>query len=107
MRILRGVWKLANYVLVHGGRCGGNSGAQWDKIVILLENRGHKAFAPTLSAAQTSSLEQHISEICAVIENEHLDAVILAGHSYASFVITGVADKLPGKIKHMVYVDSS
>jgi len=98
---------LANYVLVHGGHGGGNSGSVWDKVVALLQNRGQKAFAPTLSASDTCSLEDHISEVCALIENGQLRDVMLVGHSYASFVITGVADKLPGRIKHLVYVDSS
>jgi len=98
---------MANYVLVHGGHGGGNSGSVWDKVVPLLENRGHKVFAPTLSASGTSSLGDHISEVCRLIEDVKLDGVILVGHSYASFVITGVADRIPGKIKHLVYVDSS
>jgi len=98
---------MANYVLVHGGHGGGNSGSVWDEVVPLLENRGHKVFAPTLSASGTSSLGDHISEVCRLIENGKLDGVILVGHSYASFVITGVADRIPGKIKHLVYVDSS
>ncbi len=98
---------MANYVLVHGGHCGGNSGSQWDKVVPLLENKGHRVFIPTLSAADTSSLDEHISQACRLIEEEKLDGVILVGHSYASFVITGVADRIAGKIKHLVYVDSS
>jgi len=98
---------MANYVLVHGGHGGGNSGSVWDKVVPLLENRGHKFFTPTLSASGTSSLGNHVSEVCRLIEDGNLDGVILVGHSYASFVITGVADRIAAKIKHLVYVDSS
>jgi len=98
---------MANYVLVHGGHGGGNSGSVWDKVVSLLEKQGHAAFAPTLSASGTSCLGDHISEVCLLLEDKQLTNVILVGHSYASFVITGVSDRLPGRIKHLVYVDSS
>jgi len=63
---------LANYVLVHGGHGGGNSGLVWDPMAGLLKNWGHKVFAPTLVASGTSSLEDHISEVCIVIEDERL-----------------------------------
>ncbi|HEY4223803.1 MAG TPA: alpha/beta hydrolase, partial [Myxococcota bacterium] len=32
--------------------------------------------------------------------------VVLVGHSYAAFVITGVADRAPDKIGHLVYFDT-
>jgi pimeloyl-ACP methyl ester carboxylesterase len=32
--------------------------------------------------------------------------VILVGHSYGGFVITGVADRVPGRIRHLVYLDT-
>ncbi len=44
---------------------------------------------------------------CELLEAEGLNEVILAGHSYASFIITGVADRMPERIKRLVYIDSS
>jgi pimeloyl-ACP methyl ester carboxylesterase len=93
---------MADYVLVHGGQ---RDGSLWDKVVPLLEARGHRIFAPSLSKPDNSSLSEHISEVCGLIEDEGLGGVILAGHSYASMVITGVADKMAERIDHLIYID--
>jgi len=93
---------MADYVLVHGGK---RDGSLWDKVVPLLEARGHRVYAPSLSKPENSTLGEHISEVCRLIEDENLNGIILVGHSYASLVITGVADRMPGKIEHLIYVD--
>ena len=38
---------------------------------------------------------------------ERSQDVILAGHSYAGTVVTGVADRIPDRIHQLVYVDSA
>ncbi|MDQ3227490.1 MAG: alpha/beta hydrolase, partial [Chloroflexota bacterium] len=40
-----------------------------------------------------------------VLEYEDLHDVVLVGHSYATMVITGVADRVPERIAHLVYLD--
>lgn len=40
-----------------------------------------------------------------VFEYEDLDEVILVGHSYGGMVIGGVADKVPKRIKRLLYLD--
>lgn len=95
---------MANYVLVHGGMV---TGAVWDKVVPLLQKAGHKVFIPTLSPPQNSSLNNHILEVCNLIERESLNKVILAGHSAGEIVITGVADRLSGKIERLIYLDTA
>jgi pimeloyl-ACP methyl ester carboxylesterase len=95
---------MANYVLVHGGMV---TGAVWDKVARLLKKSGHMVFAPTLSPPQNSSLEGHIREVCSLIEKESMDNVVLAGHSAGGLVITGVADRMPGRIKRLVYLDTA
>src|SRR5713101_5773150 len=37
---------------------------------------------------------------------EDLHDIILVGHSYGGMVITGVADRIPDRIKRLVYVDA-
>ena len=49
----------------------------------------------------------HITDVVTVITWNDLDDVILAGHSYAGSVITGVADRVPKRIAQLVYVDSA
>jgi len=40
------------------------------------------------------------------IEFEKLNDVVLIGHSYGGMVITGVAERIPQRIRHVVYVDA-
>ena len=52
------------------------------------------------------TLETHIRDVCGCIEAEELQDVILCGHSYGGMVITGVADRMAGRIKALVYLDA-
>lgn len=102
---------MANYVLVHGGWFGGWC---WDRVVPLLQAAGHSVYTPTLSGMgdQAASLtpdiglDTHIQDVVDLIEINDLQQVILVGHSYAGMVITGVADRIPGRIAHLVYLDA-
>ena len=51
------------------------------------------------------SLDTHIQDIIQVFEYENLSEVILLGHSYGGFVVGGIAEKIPERIKHLVYLD--
>jgi pimeloyl-ACP methyl ester carboxylesterase len=114
---------MPTYVLVHGGTMstetwnrlsgrnryppGGHLGAgYWDGTAAYLAEHGHRVFTPALGDERSSSLSDHIAQVCGVITGNGLADVILVGHSYGGFVITGVADRLPGKIRHLVYLDS-
>jgi len=95
---------VANYVLIHGGH---KDGSVWDKVVPLLEERGHRVFAPSLPDPATSTLSEFINQVSGLIQGESLERVVLVGHSSGSLVITGVADKMPERISRLIYVDSS
>jgi pimeloyl-ACP methyl ester carboxylesterase len=41
------------------------------------------------------TLDTHIDEVIALIDRERLTNVVLVGHSYAGFVVTGVCDPRP------------
>ncbi len=51
-------------------------------------------------------LETHIQDILGVIEYEDLRDFILLGHSYGGMVVTGVADRVPQHVRHLVYLDA-
>lgn len=51
---------MSNYVLVRGGS--DRNGEDWSKIKGLLEACRHKVFCPSLSAAEHSSLTNHVLE---------------------------------------------
>jgi len=71
-------------------------------------------FTPTLSglgervnrAARDIDLETHIQDVVNVLEYEDLRGVVLVGHSYAGIVAKGVADRVPGRLTRVVYLDA-
>jgi pimeloyl-ACP methyl ester carboxylesterase len=102
---------MANYVLVHGAWHGGWC---YRDTAAALRQRGHRVLTPTHTGVgqrahlsqENITLETHIRDIVGCIEAEELDDVILLGHSYGGMVITGVADRLPGRIRTLVYLDA-
>lgn len=92
------------YLFVPGGK---RKEDDWDDVRAVLESHGQRTDAITLSDPEHSSLSNHIYEVCGMINNANINDVWLAGHSYASFVITGVANAIPEKIARLIYIDSA
>ncbi len=98
-------------VAVHGAWAGG---WHFKKIAPLLEAQGWKVYRPSLSglgehcntARPDIGLATHIDDIVNLILFEDLHDVILLGHSYGGMVITGVADRIPERIRRLVYLDA-
>jgi pimeloyl-ACP methyl ester carboxylesterase len=98
-------------VLVHGAWGGG---WDWKHVDQLLTADGHKVYRPTLTgqgershlAGTNIDLDTHIQDIVNVILWEDLHDVVLMGHSYGGMVITGVADRVPDRIRRLVYLDA-
>lgn len=101
---------MADFVLVHGSCHGGWC---WKKVTPLLTKNGNRVYTPTLTGLGERShlvsrdigLDTHILDIIQVLEYEDLNEVVLVGHSYGGLVIGGVADKVPRRIGHLVYLD--
>jgi pimeloyl-ACP methyl ester carboxylesterase len=99
------------YVLIHpawfGGWC-------WKKLTPLLRAQGHEVFTPTLTglgerahlARPEVGLEVHVRDVTNLIEYEDLRNVILVGNSSGGMVMTGVADQMPERIAHLVFLDA-
>ena len=102
---------MATFVLVHGSCHGGWC---WKKVTPLLRKYGHDVYTPTLTGLGERShlvsrnirLDTHILDIIQVLEYEDLSEVTLVGHSYGGLVIGGVAEAIPERIKHLVYLDA-
>ena len=99
------------YVLVHGAYGGGWI---WRDVAEGLRRQGHRVFTPTQTGlgershlmSRQITVETHIQDVAAVIETNELRDVILVGHSYGGMAVTGVADRMTDRIRHVVYLDA-
>jgi pimeloyl-ACP methyl ester carboxylesterase len=102
---------MANFVLVHGAWHGAWC---WRRVVDALHAQGHRAVPVTLTGvgervhlmSSLITLETHIADVANTIEAGELQDVVLAVHSYAGMLGTAVADRMPQRLKHLVYVDA-
>lgn len=100
-----------HFVIVHGAWGGG---WDWRGIDSILTRDGHTVDRVTLTglgdrvhlASADIGLDTHITDVVNSIEFEKLNDVVLIGHSYGGMVITGVAERIPQRIRHLVYVDA-
>jgi len=80
----------------------------------LLQHAGHQVYTPCLTgqgervhlASRDVDLSTHIQDVANAIWYEDLTDIVLVGHSYGGMVVTGVADKLPERIRHLVFLDA-
>src|SRR5204863_1224435 len=94
----------STFVLVHGAWSGGWCYA---RVAALLRARGHTVFTPTLTGqgerahlfSGAINLSTHIEDVLGVFRFERLSDVVLAGHSYGGMVVTGVADRVPERVR--------
>jgi pimeloyl-ACP methyl ester carboxylesterase len=100
---------MANFVLVHGAWHGG-----WCWRFVRERLKEHQVFTPSLTglgerrhlAGPDIDLETHITDVVSLLEMEDLHDVMLVGHSYGGMVVTGAADRVPQRIKRLVYLDA-
>ncbi|WP_225307889.1 MULTISPECIES: alpha/beta fold hydrolase [unclassified Haloarcula] len=99
------------FVLVPGAWLGGWC---WKHLTPYLRDAGHEVYTPTLTGLgerahlgrPDTDLETHIHDIVNVLEYEDLEDVVLVGHSYAGLVVLGVAEEVPERLAHVVYLDA-
>lgn len=98
-------------MLVHGAWHGGWC---WRRVAERLSKAGHRVLAPTLTGlgerahllTPTVDAETHIRDVLGLLEAEELENVVLAGHSYAGLVISGVAARAKQRLRRLVYLDA-
>ena len=99
------------FVLVHGAWHGGWC---WSRVADRLRAAGHRVFTPTQTGlgerrhllSKDVTLDTFIADIANVVEAEELNDIVLVGHSFGGNAISGVADRMPERIHHLVYLDS-
>jgi len=99
------------FLVAHGAW---SAGWSWKKMHPLMRKAGHELVTPTYTglgerehlASPTNDLETHIQDMLGVIKYEDLSNIVLVGHSYGGMVATGVADRVPDRISHLIYLDA-
>ena len=99
------------FVLVHGAWGGG---WDWWTVDSMLTSRGHRVERVTLTglgervhlASPSIGLETHVTDVVNRIEWERLSDVVLVGHSYGGVIVTLAADRIPERLRRVVYIDA-
>lgn len=99
------------FVLVHGAWHGAWC---WRRVADRLRADGHLVYTPTCTGlgershllSRDITLDTFTTDVANVIEAEELSDVILVGHSFGGSPTSGVAERMPDRIKHLVYLDS-
>ena len=98
---------MVNYVLVHGS---GHGAWCWERIVPLLEERGHRVAAVDLpgnghddTPLAEVTLETYAEHVCGVLDS--LDGpAVLVGHSLGGISISRAAELRPDRVAVLVYL---
>ncbi|MET9019286.1 alpha/beta hydrolase [Actinopolymorpha sp. NPDC004070] len=102
---------MATYVLVAGNWLGAWA---WSGVTARLRADGHDVHPVTLTglgdrehlASPEVDLDTHVADVVHTIEYADLHEVILVGHSYGGFPVTGAAERVTDRIARLVYVES-
>lgn len=107
----KGITKMAHIVLVPGAFHG-----SWyfAPLMPALRAAGHDVHAISLTGLEgpaerprvSITLDTHIEDVVSLIELHQMHDVVLFGHSYAGMVIAGAADRLPGRIRTLAFIDA-
>ena len=99
------------YVLVHGAYHGGWC---WQFVADILRAQGHRVFTPTSPGlgeraellSSYPDLDAFVTDAVDLFRRENLSDVILVGHSFGGAVVSGVVDRIPERIRHLVFLDA-
>ncbi|TJW92482.1 alpha/beta hydrolase, partial [Neisseria gonorrhoeae] len=96
---------MSTYVLVHGAW---HTGAELEPVAAHIRSAGHIVHLPTIRGnrpgdPKTTGLDEAIQSICDYFTEQDITDAILMGHSYGGMVITGVADRIPTRIRRLIY----
>ncbi len=99
---------MSTFVLVPGMWIGAWA---WRGVTAELRAGGHDVFPLSLTGLADRShlpradLETHIADIVRLIEAEDLRDVVLVGHSYGGLPVTAAAERVPKRLRRVVYID--
>ena len=102
---------MTEFVLVPGAWLGAWA---WKRVTPLLEKEGHVAYPVTLTgmgervhlASADVGMETAIQDVLNVLRFNQVEECVLVGHSFAGKIAAAVADRVPGTVRKVVYLDS-
>jgi pimeloyl-ACP methyl ester carboxylesterase len=100
-----------SFVLVPGAWLGAWC---WSAVTPRLEAKGRVAVPVTLTgmgdrvhlASKDVGMETAIQDVVNTIRYRELDEVVLVGHSFAGKVAAAVADRIPERVRQVIYLDA-
>jgi pimeloyl-ACP methyl ester carboxylesterase len=95
---------------------GGGLGAwAWRRVAPALRASGHDVHPLTLTGTGDRAhlggpgvdLETWVTDVVASLAAEELEDVVLVGHSFACAVVSGVAERVPERLRRLVFLDGA
>lgn len=98
------------FVLLHGAWHGGWC---WQFVAEALRTRGHRVTTPTQTGlgerrhliSADLTLETFIQDLVNHILAEDLTSITLVGHSFGGNAVSGAAERIPERLRDLVYLD--
>jgi len=86
----------------------------WNRIDTALEKRGHQVYPVTLTGmgdrvhlgSKEIGIETSIQDVLNVIKYNDAQDFVLVGHSFAGKVVAAVADRIPDRVRMILYLDA-
>lgn len=102
---------MTNYVLIHGAWHGSWC---WARVRHRLAAGAHQVFTPTLTGlgerfhllSRDVGLDTHVADVANLMIWEDLRDIVLVGHSYGGIVARQLAERMPERIRSLVYLDA-
>jgi len=99
------------FVLVHGAYHGGWC---WRRVADLLEARGHKVYAPSLTGngdrshllSKDINLDTQIADIANIVMWEDLNNICLVAHSFGGWPASGALEHIHDRVGSIVWLDA-
>jgi pimeloyl-ACP methyl ester carboxylesterase len=102
---------MKNYLFIHGALRGA---WLWDRVIPLIQKKGgSNIIALDLPghgkrAAERAgvNMNAYIDDVISCIKQKNLSDIILVGHSMSGIIISKVADEMPERVRHLVYLSA-
>ena len=96
---------MATYLVVHGAW---HDGSLLADVARHLTAEGWDVHTPTIAgqgpdADRNVGLEDAIASVADYVAQHDLSEIVLAGHSYGGMIISGIYDRMPERVKRLVY----